>query len=164
VKRQSLAIIVLVSVVALSGCTTARANKSSPTPTAITLTVAQAKVQYLKVVCPANLLIDPFKQALQNSDLPTVQSLGGKLRDAYRNEVENLQKAKWPKEILPETKTLASYDLSVITDFDSISKATSIDSVDAIPFPDSTKASTASQQARLTLGLPADTTAGCPAS
>ncbi|MFF1574140.1 hypothetical protein ACFVWR_15465 [Leifsonia sp. NPDC058292] len=168
---KKFAIVVTVLVMALSGCsaTVPVADKATPTatatptPTPVLMTVDEAGPYYLATVCPANVAASANNAAYVAQDLATIQSTGAAARDAYQSQIKQFTDPMkvWPANVAADIKTLVDSDFQTVSLLDSVAHAASLDVANTILFPDEPNVRAAAQRIRLTLGLSADTSAGC---
>jgi hypothetical protein len=162
---------------ALAGCTSANGSgpataasttasaAPSPTPTVHTMSTAEAGKYYLAAVCPANKAQAANNAAFAAQDLGAIQSTAAVARDAYRAQAAAFTKTDvlWPNVVsAADLKLLTDADFVIISTYEAMSTAATLDSANAISngFVDN-GAGAAAQRIRLALALPADTSVGC---
>ena len=174
--RKTLLLALLLAA-ALTGCTgtngpapapleaTAASPSPSPTPTVHAMTAEEAGDYYLAAVCPANKAQAANNAAFAAQDLGAIQSTAAVARDAYRAQAAAFTKADvlWPSVVSSaDMKLLTDSDFAVISIYEAMSTAATLDAANAISngYVDN-GAGAAAQRIRLALDLPADTSVGC---
>jgi alkyl sulfatase BDS1-like metallo-beta-lactamase superfamily hydrolase len=162
-----------VTALALTGCSNlnqtvpkssvAEPTKVSPTPspTPTIWTTQEAATQYLQAVCPVNRLVTPVNTAMQNGDFAALHTLSPQLVEADTNAAKKLDAGQWPAEVKDDIATVRDAYFATITVDQQAGAAQTMDQLNAVVWPDTSAASTASQRLRSRLGLPADQMAGC---
>lgn len=150
----------------LSGCVSLFASSSSaPTPTA-TLSDAEwiaAAQLYDDAICPINAARDALYPAIQANDLATIKPLASQASDAYATASHELldHPEVWPSEVSTDIHFLGTTSTQLADSWGKVSRAESLDEMNAVAFPDAQTSYDASQRIHSAFAAHGTPTPGC---
>lgn len=112
---------------------------------------------------PANRAAGDNNTALAAQDLAAIQSTAATARDAYQQQAKLFTDPMrlWPQQVSADIKILSEADYEIISSYDALSHAASLDAANTLSFGDQSVAGAAAQRIRIALVLSADTSASC---
>ena len=162
-------------IVLLAGCTSAPASDAdaapseetpavtaTPTPTPKLLSTEEAAAAYLTLICPSNAAGMPLSAAWAAEDPAALAAAATAKQVVDREAALALDDPMtiWPSDVSEDIGVVRDELLGALVTLDSLSRVTTMEDAYAVQGPPHSEAS---QRIRLRLGLPTNTSEGCPA-